>query len=358
MPPGGSRTVFGGSPHPFHADTRQWPTFPSTSRGPPPALYSPLSDVSEEQIAGVFSEVGPVHNVEIKFDPVSGKSKGYAFVQYYDEATALSAVRNLQEVPINSRPVRIELSTDDGPRRGGPPRGGGGGFGARPGMGGGAAAPGGGGALNVPPGTEPRPGQKAVDAISETLGRLPPGELQEVMAGMKTLITTHPEKARELLTSQPQLTYALFQAMLLLKVVDDSVLQRIVPAPAPAQGQQGGYGAPPPPPQQQPPAAYPPFPAQQAPPAAYPPFRPQQQGYAPPPPQQPPQPPAPSYGGYAPAPGPPPLPPAAQAELAKLPENERNTLIQVLQLTPDQIGALDPDQRNSVLALRQQFGVV
>ncbi|WOO83402.1 putative RNA-binding protein [Vanrija pseudolonga] len=325
-------------------------------------------DVSEEQIAGVFSEVGPVQHVEIKFDPVSGKSKGYAFVQYYDEATALSAVRNLQEVPINSRPVRIELSSDDGPRRGGPPRGPGG-FGGRPGGqhgGGGFGGPGGGrdspppravpspagGALNVPPGTDPLPGQKATDAISETLGRLQPGELQEVMAGMKTLITTQPDKARELLTTQPQLTYALFQAMLLLKVVDDSVLQRIVPGP-PAQQQQQGYGAPPPPPQ-----AYPPFPAhqqqQQPPPAQYPPFRPppqQQQagGYAAPPP-------APSYGGYAA--GPPPLPPAAQAELAKLPENERNTLIQVLQLTPDQIGALDPDQRNSVLALRQQFGVV
>ncbi|KAL1406122.1 Cleavage stimulation factor subunit 2 tau [Vanrija albida] len=317
MPPGSSRTVFG------------------------------ASDVSEEQIAGVFSEVGPVHNVEIKFDPVSGKSKGYAFVQYYDEATALSAVRNLQEVPINSRPVRIELSTDDGPRRGGPPRGGGGGgFGARPGGFGGRdspppRAPAGAAALSIPPGTDPLPGQKATDAISETLGRLQPGELQEVMAGMKTLITTQPDKARELLTSQPQLTYALFQAMLLLKVVDDSVLQRIVPGPPAAAAAAHA-----------PPAAYPPFPAQ-PPPAAYPPFRPPPSAaYATPPP---------GYGYAAPPPqpaGPPPLPPAAQAELAKLPENERNTLIQVLQLTPEQIGALDPDQRNSVLALRQQFGVV
>lgn len=115
-----------------------------------------------------------------------------------DEATALSAVRNLQEVPINSRPVRIELSTDDGPRRGCPPRGPGG-FGGRPGGPGGAFGGAGGrdspppravpspagGALNVPPGTDPLPGQKATDAISETLGRLQPGELQEVMAGMK-----------------------------------------------------------------------------------------------------------------------------------------------------------------------------
>ncbi|KAK4685925.1 hypothetical protein P7C73_g4213, partial [Tremellales sp. Uapishka_1] len=111
-------------------------------------------DVSEEQLASVFSEVGPVSGVEIKFDPLNGRSKGYAFVQYYgersgvpslvippntlwflaDEATALSAVRNLQEVPVNGRNLRVESSTDEpGPRRGqgggGPPErvGGGGG---------------------------------------------------------------------------------------------------------------------------------------------------------------------------------------------------------------------------------------
>ncbi|RSH95715.1 hypothetical protein EHS25_000807 [Saitozyma podzolica] len=40
-------------------------------------------DVSEEQLANVFSEAGPVASVEIKFDPQTGRSKGYAFVQFY-----------------------------------------------------------------------------------------------------------------------------------------------------------------------------------------------------------------------------------------------------------------------------------
>ncbi|GMK56398.1 hypothetical protein CspeluHIS016_0302380 [Cutaneotrichosporon spelunceum] len=320
-------------------------------------------DVSEEQIAGVFSEVGPVSHVEIKFDPQTGKSKGYAFVQFYDEAAAQSAMRNLQEVPINGRPVRIELSNDERMAR-------------RPGQ---PFAGAGAGARNspppiehglVPPGTEVGPGQKATDAISKTLAEVNPGQMQEVMAGMKALITTQPEEARRLLSAKPQLAYALFQAMLLMNIVDPSVLQRIQPlppaapaapsAPAPPQAGYTGYQR----------EGY--YPPQQQAPAPPPSFRQQPQQ------QQQPQPrygapPAPqgygaSYGrpapaaptAPAPAPAPPPaaapaLPPATQAAIAGLPEDQKAMLMQVLQLTPDQINALDAEQQASVRQLRAQF---
>ena len=39
------------------------------------------------------------------------------------------------------------------------------------------------------------------------------------------LVTSSPDQARALLTGNPQLTYALFQAMLMMKVVDPMVLQ-------------------------------------------------------------------------------------------------------------------------------------
>jgi hypothetical protein len=42
---------------------------------------------------------------------------------------------------------------------------------------------------------------------------------------VQTLITTQPDQARQLLASKPQLAYALFQAMLLMNIVDPSVLQ-------------------------------------------------------------------------------------------------------------------------------------
>lgn len=192
----------------------------------------------------------------------------------------------------------------------------------------------------LPAGREPPPGQKATDAISKTLAEVNPGEMQRVMADMKALVTAQPEQARQLLADRPQLAYALFQAMLLLNIVDPSVLQRIQPLPgqnpgnptAPAWG-----GAPPA-------GGYPPFPASGAAPPAPAPAAPAAGGY-------PPYPPAPAAGGYnrppppqnyppqqgyggasggygAPPPppaasGPPPLPPATQAALAGLPEDQK-----------------------------------
>ncbi|KAK8870067.1 hypothetical protein IAR55_000637 [Kwoniella newhampshirensis] len=368
-------------------------------------------DVSEEQLAGVFSEAGPVSNVEIKFDPQTGRSKGYAFVQFYDEATALSAVRNLQEAPVNGRNLRVELSTDEpGPRTGGRGGGGGGGRGGRGGGAGGGggrygshqmddtppprggysvpppaldqgygrrpgpmddmpAPPLGGGErvdLNMlPPGVDVGMGQKATDVISKTLAAISPGQMQDVMASMKTLITTNPEQARQLLSSKPQLAYALFQAMLLMNIVDPSVLQRIQPLPAVAP--VSAYPAPAP---AQPPAypPYPPAPAQGLPPTNYPPYPPSNSSYRPPQASAPggynapPPIPQPAYnGGHgAPAPAPPAsglasLPASAQAALSTLPEDQQQMLLQVLQLTPDQISALDPTQKASIMQLRQQF---
>lgn len=194
----------------------------------------------------------------------------------------------------------------------------------------------------LPPGQDLGPGQKATDAISKTLADVNPGQMQEVMASVKNFIATQPEQARQLLTSRPQLAYALFQAMLLMNIVDPSVLQRIQPLP-PTQagaGAAASAGTYPPPAGN----AYPAYQAQNTAPASFPPYPPAQPassnygppagaaGYNAPPPA-----PAPAqqqYGGYPPAqpaaaPTPPPLPPSTQAALAGLPEDQRVSRIKV-----------------------------
>jgi hypothetical protein len=40
----------------------------------------------------------------------------------------------------------------------------------------------------------------------------------------KAFVITHPEQARTLLVTHPQLAYALFQALLLNKIVDQGIL--------------------------------------------------------------------------------------------------------------------------------------
>ena len=120
-------------------------------------------DVSEEQLANVFSEAGPVQSVDIKFDNATGRSKGYGFVQFADENAALSAVRNLKDVQVNGRNLRVELSTDTPVRTRGRQRE----------------------TTHDHPEEEVDGTQRATDVISKTLAAISPGQLQDVMAGMK-----------------------------------------------------------------------------------------------------------------------------------------------------------------------------
>ncbi|GHJ84142.1 hypothetical protein NliqN6_0544 [Naganishia liquefaciens] len=455
---------------------------PQNSRANPSLLHTTKTvfvanipfDVTEEQLTSIFSEVGPVQEFVLKFDQNTGKAKGFGFCHYFDHETALSAVRNLQEVVVNGRNLRVELSTDEpykpkntgpsgapraGQAPGMPPMGMGGGpgmpprgfaqppsqqqgqgfappggftppqqgmgmgpgAGMNPGMGMGmgmgmgrpppppmgmAGGPGQGVNMGMlPPGQDLAGGQKATDAISKTLASIPPGKLEEVLTGMKTLVQTSPEQARTVLNSHPQLAYALFQAMLLMNVVDPAVLSRIQPIPNPGMPNQAQAPRPPAPPAfRPPPAGYPssvPGPVAQQPsqqqqptftphvppPQAMPPFAPSQQslpprppapgGYVGTPPQggmpsQPMSQPMPSFTPAPPAPAAASVPPlnagmppaqggnqqAIAAALSMVSEDQRQMLVQVFQLTPEQISALPADQQAGVHQLRSQFGIV
>lgn len=121
---------------------------------------------------------------------------------------------------------------------------------------------------SLPQGVPLPPGTSALDAISSTLATMSPAQLTEVLAQMKVIVflflgsrihryrkkelindlrtfvpslhfrvmcvssldnqafvITHPEQARVLLVAHPQFAYALFQAMLLQKIVDPTILQ-------------------------------------------------------------------------------------------------------------------------------------
>ncbi|CDS00136.1 related to Cleavage stimulation factor [Sporisorium scitamineum] len=369
-------------------------------------------DMSEEQLTDVFREVGKVVGFRLVNDRDTGKFKGYGFCEFEDPETAASAVRNLNEVEVGGRPLRISFADIDplmegrstqhgqfdqedlrrraaaagragrpgtfghgGTTRGGGAVGGGwqqrpadNGFGQRPyggapggqpygGPGGpaaggyGGAAPGGGPYTlppNLPAGVPLPPGVGSTDAITQTLATLPPNQLLDIMSQMKSLVATSPDQARALLSGHPQLAYALFQAMLMMNVVDPDILQRILAASGAVPGTAAATAPASVPPHMQQPggsnngSATPPY--GNAPGARYPPqARPPTAPYA-----------QPGYGGQPQ--GAPANDPAAALAGQNLPEEQKALLMQVLQLTPEQINALPPDQKASIMQLKAQFG--
>ncbi|AQZ10304.1 RNA15 (YGL044C) [Zygosaccharomyces parabailii] len=68
-------------------------------------------DQTEEQILDLCSNVGPITNLKMMFDPQTGKSKGYAFVEYKDLESSASAVRNLNGYQFGSRLLKCGYAT-------------------------------------------------------------------------------------------------------------------------------------------------------------------------------------------------------------------------------------------------------
>lgn len=201
-----------------------------------------------------------------------------------------------------------------------------------------------GGALPpLPPGRDLPPGVTCTDAISRTLNTLPPAQLLDILSSMKQLASTDPARATELLNQAPQLSYAVFQALLLMGLVSPEAINAVLepgsnPAAAagpPPGAAQGGY---PPPAQQQQPG----FPgATNTPPVAAP------TPYAPPPVAAPPV--------AVPAAGPPPA--AAGAFGAAPGQNPDDLIQQVLSLPEEVIAQLPEAEKQAILQLRAQYRV-
>lgn len=64
-------------------------------------------NVTEDALKQVFSTVGVVKNVRMVQDKETGRSKGFAFVEYEDAATALSAIRNIDGFDLLGRKAII-----------------------------------------------------------------------------------------------------------------------------------------------------------------------------------------------------------------------------------------------------------
>ncbi|KAI9105937.1 hypothetical protein DFS34DRAFT_36885 [Phlyctochytrium arcticum] len=261
-------------------------------------------DLTEPQLIDIFKEVGPVVSFRLVFDRETGKPKGYGFCTFQDSETAGSAVRNLNNYDVGGRQLRIDFAESDkedmgtapnrGPpaseeRRGPPP-------------------------MNSRPQPVAASSQPSVEVINQTLATYPPDQMLEVLSQMKHHIDSNPDQVRNLLSENPQLSYALFQSLLVMNVVEPAIMQRILQT-------QGG----PPASARAPSNPVFPSPMNSIPTNLQP--APHQLGLS---------------IGNAP-------------QVALLEEQQRQLLVHVLNLTPDQIQAMPPDQREKIALLRAQI---
>ncbi len=100
---------------------------------------------TEQDLAAALADAGEIREVFLPIDRLSGRPRGFAFVEFANEEEAAAAIEKFDGEELNGRALRINLA-EDRPRRGpgGPPGGyGGGGYGG--GDGGGYGGGGGGG---------------------------------------------------------------------------------------------------------------------------------------------------------------------------------------------------------------------
>jgi cleavage stimulation factor subunit 2 len=157
-------------------------------------------EATEEKLKDIFSEVGPVLSLKLVFDRESGKPKGYGFCEYKDQETALSAMRNLNGYEIGGRTLRVDNACTEKSRME-------------------MAALLQGPQVENPYGEHCDP-EQAPEIITKTVASLPPEQMYELMKQMKLCIQNNPSEAREMLVRNPQLSYALLQAQVVMRIVD------------------------------------------------------------------------------------------------------------------------------------------
>lgn len=64
-------------------------------------------DVKEDELRQGFEEYGQVYSVKVIKDRFSGRSKGFAFVEMFDDDAANSAIDGLNGTVMNGREIKV-----------------------------------------------------------------------------------------------------------------------------------------------------------------------------------------------------------------------------------------------------------
>ena len=76
-------------------------------------------DFTEEELKDMFNQFGDVANVKIILDKVSGRSKGFGFVEMVEKSEGKDAIQVLDQSAVRGRNVRVHAAR---PKNGRPQR--------------------------------------------------------------------------------------------------------------------------------------------------------------------------------------------------------------------------------------------
>jgi cleavage stimulation factor subunit 2 len=158
-------------------------------------------NTTEEQLMEVFSDAGRVVRVRMITDPDTMTFRGFAFVEYFDHPSALSAIRNMNDYDLNGRKIRVNFSHSSHNE----------GLAGKLGMDVQSQSK-----QSVGPGTL---------SVSEALKGMTKGELYDVLSRLKEIVEQDPDEARRILSGHPQLQEAFLFAMSKLEMVKTPIAQ-------------------------------------------------------------------------------------------------------------------------------------
>jgi RNA recognition motif-containing protein len=84
-------------------------------------------NIGEEDLKGIFEEYGEVSTAKIITDKITGRGKGFGFVEMEDDEEAKTAIEELNNAEVGGRNIKVNESVPRPAGGGGERRGGGGG---------------------------------------------------------------------------------------------------------------------------------------------------------------------------------------------------------------------------------------
>ena len=73
-------------------------------------------DTTEDALRGLFAEVGGVSEVKIIIDKITGRNKGFAFVEMSSDSYAHAAIQNLNGRSLDGRKLSVSEARPPAPR--------------------------------------------------------------------------------------------------------------------------------------------------------------------------------------------------------------------------------------------------